>query len=504
MTSQDWLDEIADRPLTDLVEGLELVSSQSIPYAHLPRRLSIYSTELVRWSDVSAETPLTLMARPKIGESAVRALVQAAVEAVAVHRAVEARAGDPAAAVEALVARLDDYDRVVLATRVWPRSPNPRAAFVAAERLGVSDTSVRRNQARAAARFAELLGESVHQDVRDLAEDLHRRFGPYVPIDVVDAVLTDLGVDPVSQVAEVLLYVAGPYRVDGMWAEDISASGRQGVSAVVDELFASCPAPTVEAVRSTLIGVGMPAEVVEVYQREHLRLRRFGDVCVRWEGSNVADLIEAVLHGRGVGLTVEDLYEQLGADRVSTQRIAAVLSADERFVRASRRRWKLRSWGGGQYSSIADAISERIVAHGGRARVSEIVSEVLERFPDVTEKSVRSYLYSLAFVHDQGWVRRRKRSDLFPDAGPLNAVRGTFRSGLDEVRVVVAVDEELLRGSGSGCIRRRRTRSVCGQGSARASPAITGNRRGVEAVYDPRSCGELATVARPRSGSSAG
>ncbi|MEX7469021.1 hypothetical protein AB4Z39_04840 [Mycobacterium adipatum] len=448
MPSLEWPAETADTPLHDLVEGMGEIATQRIPYARLPRRLSAHSGEFVRWSDLASETPRSLLARPRVGQAAVEAVVEAAVDAVAVRRAIsdEHRAG-AVGAVEQLLGRLSDYDCAVLSARVWARCPDQRASADVAKRLGVSEMSVRRNQGRAVARFRELLTEPAHREVCDVAAGLGQRLGPYVPINLVEAELGTIGVDPRSQVADVLLHVAGPYTVSGEWAENAAAGGCRSVRAAVDDLFVRCPAPKAEAVRAALRGVGMPEAAAERFERTHLVLRRFGDVFVRWDGRTTADLVEAVLHGLGAASSVEDIHAGLGEGVASVERVADLLSEDERFVRASRRTWSLSSWGGARYTSIVDAIGECVIAHGGRVRVDQVVSEVLDRFPDVAESSVRAYLQSLVFVQDSGFVRKRKKSDAFPDVGPLDVVRGTFCNGPDEVRLALKVTGELLRGS---------------------------------------------------------
>lgn len=448
MPSLEWPAETADTPLRDLVEGLEEIDAQRIPYARLPRRLSAQSDVFVRWSDIASETPRSLLARPKVGQTAVRAVVEAAVDAVAVQRAIDGgRRVGAVGAVEQLLGRLSESDCAVLSARVWVRCPDPRASADAAKRLGVSEVSVRRNQSRAVARFQELLAEPAHREVRDVAVGLGLRLGPYAPTDLVDAELGEAGVDPDGRVADVLLHVAGPYMVSGEWAENTAAGGRRSVAAAVDDLFARCPAPRAEAVRETLRGVGMPEVAADRFERKHLMLRRFGDVCVRWDGRTTADLVEAVLHGRGVASSVDDIHQGLGDGVASRKRVRDLLSEDERFIRASRRTWRLSSWEGARYTSIVDAIGECIVAHGGRAQTDQVVSEVLQRFPDVAETSIRAYLQSLLFVQESGFVRKRKKADVFPDVGPLDAVRGTFCNGPDEVRLTFKVTDELLRGS---------------------------------------------------------
>ena len=65
-------------PLQKLVAGFGEIAPLPIPYARMPRRLGAYAQEFPRWSDVANQTPQALLSWPKVGDAAVRALVQAA------------------------------------------------------------------------------------------------------------------------------------------------------------------------------------------------------------------------------------------------------------------------------------------------------------------------------------------------------------------------------------------------------------------------------------------
>lgn len=54
-------------PLRVLIPELDTVGDYPLPYARLPRRLSLYAEQFRRWSDIAAESPRTLLSRPKIG-----------------------------------------------------------------------------------------------------------------------------------------------------------------------------------------------------------------------------------------------------------------------------------------------------------------------------------------------------------------------------------------------------------------------------------------------------
>ena len=270
--------------------------------------------------------------------------------------------------------------------------------------------------------------------------------GPYVPADIVDAELRRLDVDPASETARVLLYLAGPYARRGDWFENTKTAGHRQAVAAVDAVFERCRAPSHAALVRALTAVGMPRGVTAAYLNSAVALRRFGDVWVRWGGSLV-DKSEAVLHARGTPATSQDILAGIGADSTTLRGVREALYADDRFVRASRT-WGLRAWGIDSYAGIVDELGARIDAAGGKMKVDELVDDVRARFPDVAEISVRTYLSTLAFVTEDGIVRRRTDSDKWPPVAPLNTARGAFCNGDNEVRLAVAVSIDVLRGSG--------------------------------------------------------
>ncbi|MDT5281859.1 MAG: hypothetical protein QOJ20_3054, partial [Mycobacterium sp.] len=290
----DWWDQIAnaaDTPLGELVDGLDKVAALAIPYARLPRRArTAYAADFACWGDIAGQTIESLLSRPKIGERAVQALLAAAKDAVAGYRAaaVAGRVGADAA-VRRLLRELDEFDHELLA-RLWAAQPEPQRSLAA--RLGVNIASVYRNQPRAQARLAELLAEPVHQEVGEYVGSLGRRLGPYAPQDAVSTELHRLDVDPASESAQVLLYLAGPYARRGLWFENTTTSGQRQAAAAVDAVFGRCPAPSSEALVQALTSLGIAADAAPEYIRNELALRQFGDVWVRW-GDSTADRAEA-------------------------------------------------------------------------------------------------------------------------------------------------------------------------------------------------------------------
>lgn len=444
-----WRDStLLSTRLRDLVAGFDTIGPFAIPYARLPRRLGTYAEEFPHWADVADQTPEALLQRPKLGDAAVRALIEAAHHAVQVHHdTIAAGRVGADAAVARLVGELDDFDREMLAGQVW--ALDPTSQHVLAERLGVNPVSVSRNLPRARARFAELLSDPAHHEVGEHADDIRQRLGPCLPVDAAEFEMRRLGVDPASQTTAVLLHIAGPYTRRGGWM-DVGGS-RAGALAAVEAVLDTQGAPTTDTLLHTLTSSGLSTGVAMTLLETELQLRRFGDLWVRWPSDTAVDMAEAVLHLLGTPATADTIYAMMAphhANGVSLGHLTRVLSAHDRFVRASRTTWGLRRWGVSEYVSIAHAIGERIDAAGGKAVVATVFSDLLARYPDISEASIRTYLGTLAFVQQEGVVRRRIKADAWPALPPLNTIRGVFRNGPHEIRVAHLVTTEVLRGSG--------------------------------------------------------
>lgn len=430
----------------ELVEGLAEVGDQAIPYGRITRRAhTVYSSEFRSWGDLAGASVSSLLGRRRGGIGTVQALVAAAREAVAVHRSeASGEHADAPRAVQRLIDRLSERDRIMLAATVWALTPQSQPQV--ATRLGVHTASVQRNLPRARERFSELLSDPLHRDVVAFAEQLRTNLGPLAPVEAVAAEMSRLAVDWPSVAADLLLHVAGPYVWRDRWLEERTRAIGGRAAAVVDDALAEGGAPTTETLRSRLTGLGMPAHLAEAYLASREDLRHHGDRWVR-KGRSAADQAEAFLHLRGQPASIADIIDGVG-DGYGRRAVSEALYADARFVRASRQTWALAHWGVSQYEGIAEAIARRIDTAGGPLDVDTLVNDVCTAFPDVAESSIRRYLTAPAFVVDFGRVRRRTPDDAWPRPGPLNTARGAYRGGRSEIRLATAVTSEALRGSG--------------------------------------------------------
>jgi hypothetical protein len=191
-------------------------------------------------------------------------------------------------------------------------------------------------------------------------------------------------VNPSSEPAQVLLYLAGPFVRRGEWFEDTTAAGHQLAAAAMDAVLDRRPSASTQSLTEALAALGMPRDAAATYLGGQPTLRRFGDLWVRW-GDSTADEAEAVLHVRGTPTTPEDIFASIGPGYTSLRAVREALYGDQRFVRATRQTLGLRTWGIDEYGGVFDEIGARIDAAGGKIHIDKLVHDIVTRFPDVAE-----------------------------------------------------------------------------------------------------------------------
>lgn len=442
-----WWQQIHDLteiPIRDLIDGLDEIAEQAIPYGWLPGRArTFYGTEFVTWSDLAGETIESLVNRPKGGIGTVRAIMIAAGDAVALTRSAPPDEDvDAATAIRRLLDRLTDYDHKLMSARGW--ALHPQTIPVTARQIGVTRVNVQRNQPRADRRFRELLANPAHAAVVDYAKQLRHQLGPLTRAHTAERALKDLGLDLATDAGQLLLHLAGPYSPRDTWLEDTAAEGLRAANETLDAAFAQTGAPTTAALILELDTLGIPPQTASEFINSRPGLRRFGDRWVRW-GPTTADKTEAALHLSGVPASAALIAATIGGHE---RAVRDALYSDPRFTRATKQTWALRQWGINEYTGVFAEIAARIDTAGGALSIKALVDDMTATFPDVAESSIRSYLSTPGFVIDNAMVRRRTESDGWSTVAPLYAVRGAFHNGRHEIRIAIAVDYDLLRGSG--------------------------------------------------------
>lgn len=435
-----------------VVPGVDEIGTQPIPYARAGGRTrSTYgrSREYHHWSDMADKTIATLLEHPGAAANTLARLIDVARTDVAAHRMARGRAPlPPAAAVGAVLARLDMKDWAVLSGRVWAAKPAARHEL--AEQLGVYEGWIERHQPRIKARFSELLAEPAHRDAAQYISDVRRKLGPWTPQTNASAQLAAMGLPIGSETARVLLYAAGPYVTRGTWMENSAMGGRRAVADAVDQIFEDDPAPTIAFVEQQLADLGVPANILPPIL-ETLSLKRFDDVVVRW-GPYTATKIGAILHAAGEPLTLSDIVERINnASTTATDARSAEatvrdqLTSKSLFARATRTKWALTQWALPVYRSVADDISRRLDANGGQMLVPDLI-ETLIREDEITASSARSYIYARAFVIEDGIIRHRDDTNYRPRSH-WNTIRGAFRRPDGALTITRLVTSEVLRGT---------------------------------------------------------
>lgn len=494
-----------DMTFRDAVRGLDCIAMQSIPYTRvLGRGKSAYTSRYRRWEDLAGETVGRLLSLPGGGERTLEQIVDIAREDVTAHQRAGARPRTLAAAVDEMVGRLDPRYRALMTARHW--SGEPVTSEQIEQQLGVYRGWATRYYPKARARFAELMSEPRYRQICELATELRQDFGPYVPDRLVARRFKTLGLSISNESARVLLYAAGPYNRHGDWFENPTIGGRKALQdvlgrifddklaktldelkdtligagvlpeiapyaldlvtlrkfgdvyvqwgpgpaqTVMEDLFNKQPAVTVDALHAALVAAGIPPRVLPAVAAgllEQLPVRRFGDVYVRWSPWP-AEQITAVLHAYGEPLTPAEILKHLGDTTLTEATVRNALANKPIFQRTARGTWGLRSWGMREYRGLADELGQRIDASGGVMPVAQLMAVMKHDFPEASEVSLEMYTQTLAFVIDDGMIRRRIESDPWPAVRHWNTVAGVFRGARGDLRVIRAVTSELLRGT---------------------------------------------------------
>lgn len=438
----------ADIAIGDLIDGFDEIATLAIPYARLPRRATTaFASSFTRWQDLAAETAMSLSRYPQAGQATIQALVEAAREAVTMTRS-SAGGQDLATAVEAMLDRLSERDLILLTTRIW--ALQPRTQTEVARQLQVNPMTVRRNERRTEDRFRELLADPLHAPVAAAADELARRLGVLTSESIAAAELHQLGLELHDHKGLALLAAAGPYRPHQHhgWLENSAECGARRVATTIEAVLGRRRAPTTAELVGPLKRIGVVPDTARAYLNAQPALRRVGAQWVR-SGDSMGDRIEALLHLAGDPVPVHDIIRAVRGTS-SPRTVRETLSSDDRFVRVSLRNWALSRWGLPAYTGIFDAVCECIdAANANGVTVDTVVAEVQAMVPDVAEDSIRAYVNRApAFVVKNGIVRRRTKSDKAPKLPPLRTAPGAFRTGADEIRLALTVDQELLRGSG--------------------------------------------------------
>ncbi len=347
--------------------------------------------------------------------------------------------------------RLDERESTILLERVLARTAPPTL-----DALGK--------------RFADVTRERVRQlerRVRDALEDplalgplkrrargVRRSLGAAVPLEA--AGLTELRAETTADFPiesdrdlawSLMLHLAGPYVERDGWLliGDVDARATAAVLSAADPRGLITFEAAEEALRRTGVGESFRGAFVEHF----LPLRRTDTGWLRWDG-NVLDKIERMLALRGRPATVEQLLDEVGAQR-NVNGIRWRMIEDDRFVRINRQNeFALPGWGFDAYTGVVDEIRQELERCGGVAAAEYLIEKISSTYK-VAPASVATYLNAPMFVRAQnGAVRLRQEAD--PEVvikDDLTCANHCFFHGR-RWTLRVNVDADALRGSGRG------------------------------------------------------
>jgi hypothetical protein len=345
-----------------------------------------------------------------------------------------------------LLASLDERQRAIFVARSIPtRGPTLQDL---ADDLDLTRERIRQLQKKAESRVYAKVAEEKFAPLRWMAHTLRTQLGDSIPMtsdvyaSALEVVLAGCTTDRQPLLAQFLLHLAG-------------YSERSGWMIHKDATMVSADLLHADANEHGLIEVSRAAELLEaagVAPADHAAMleriggfRRFGDWIAVWSGS-VVDKVVRLLAIRGTPTSPDELATIIGEGH-SIRSLRNRLSDDPRLARVAKNEWGLRIWGLEEYTGAADEMAEEIERQGGAVSLADLAELLASRF-GISESSVRTYAQTPRFVVEGGIVRLRAPNERFVVAATIADAKGCFQDSPSTVTFCVAVDKDVLRGSG--------------------------------------------------------
>lgn len=319
---------------------------------------------------------------------------------------------------------------------------------------GVSRERIRQIESAQVKAIRQALGRPENLVVSRAASRLADELGTALPLESLlarepDATSNDMldFANPTLVRLRLLLWVAGPYRVENGWVvRESTPSLGYLTAAKLDEVTADGPIAVADAL-AALGELGIQAEYRGWWLDEVQGFRRFNDRVARWRGT-LLDKAEVILQLNGEPMTADDIAALMRGEASSARGLASRMTEDPRFSRSGLKHLALREWGYDEYSSVVDEMIEEIQVRGGEAMIEELAELISNKF-GVSPHSVRMYASSANFVKvGAGRIRIRTASDPLPTAPSIEQCRRCYRMTRGwALRLPITTDT--LRGSGS-------------------------------------------------------
>lgn len=322
-----------------------------------------------------------------------------------------------------------------------------------ADQYGVSRERIRQREAQIEQFILDAFRSSRQSAIDPIglaARRIRAEFGPVARVDergamsaLVDPQRSAFLLERPDRIA-LLLRFAGEYETHDEWlvTPDLAAVTDAALLSLTEEGHTSLE----QACRAMA-----ELEIRQELQRDWIGSRQgfrvVGGALVRW-GRSLADKAVAILDVAGEPLSIDHLYARVGENK-NFRGFKGQVQGDPRIRRRGLRQYGLEAWGGEEYTTIVDEMTEELERQGGSMPLSSLARTLAENF-GVSESSVRMYADGPQFDIDvDGCVRRRMGDLPTPPSAPLEMTRCCYRLK-DGWAYRRRVDHDVLRGSGGG------------------------------------------------------
>ena len=350
----------------------------------------------------------------------------------------------PYTAIDAWASQLEPRSKDVFLKRIANFRPNCTLQELS-EIFGVTRERIRQIESRVRSKLNNFLASDEALPVRWRAETIRRRVGVASPSNVVESLLSMPNGCP--DYRAILLDMAGPYDESRGWAVLRSAKSGDPTPEIL--------AQTDEVGRINLDLAGDLLSDWGLDEQYHLdwlirddAIKLFNGQLVLW-GASIPDRMAFALADIGHPSDVDHLMDHVAEQRVRGSVVNA-LSSDPRFAKADLSSWTLASWGLPEFSGVPHEMRNLLEANGGSMPIDEVIGHMGSRF-GVIESTSRAYCYAPMFVVEGDNLRVRTRDDepFSCDPDSIWRTKGIFHLGTRRVSLLINVEANILRGSGS-------------------------------------------------------
>jgi len=318
-----------------------------------------------------------------------------------------------------------------------------------AEEFGVTRERIRQVEVRIRRRFKDFLTTAEAEPIQWRAETIRRELGDVGKVaSIQDKISAPFHCRDYS---EVMLELAGPYLKEVNWYVLESSLPKEPTSWLISQADEAGYIDS-ELAHRRLTEWGLSECDHLDWLTRNNGIRFFNGQFVVW-GDSVQDRMVFALSDLGRPATIEEMMQHVGeSSTLQSARNAA--GADNRLVRVNRTHWGLSSWDLPEYAGAAYSIKSILKEADEPMPIGDLIDEMFQTF-QVSEGTTRTYSQCPMFVTEGGAIRLRTEQDKPYKLNMSSITRdtGVFHLGLSRVAIILTVDRNMLRGSGTALPR---------------------------------------------------